>query len=76
MRWYHVLVAAARIQGWMAPSLSVSPRFGMTSDGSSSMRTPRPVHSGQAPCGLLKLKLRGAISPMLKPQVVQAKCSE
>ena len=38
-------------------------RFGMTSSGSISIFTPRPVQSGQAPCGLLKLKLRGASSP-------------
>ena len=48
----------------------------MTSDGSSSIFTPRPVQSGQAPWGLLKLKLRGAISPKVRPQMAQAKCSE
>ena len=37
--------------------------FGTTSAGSISIFTPRPVQSGQAPCGLLKLKLRGSISP-------------
>ena len=41
--------------------------FGMTSSGSISILTPRPVQSGQAPCGLLKQKLRGAISPKEMP---------
>ena len=50
--------------------------FGMTSSGSISILTPRPVQSGQAPWGLLKLKLRGASSPKERPQRAQARCSE
>ena len=75
-RWYQTLVALARAQGWMAPSAMVRFLLGMTRSGSSSIFTPRPVQSGQAPWGLLKLKLRGATSPRLTPQWTQAKCSE
>jgi hypothetical protein len=33
------------------------------------------VQVGQAPCGLLKLKVRGSISGRLVPHLTQAKCS-
>ena len=76
VRCRQVLVVLARDQGWIAPSFSFRPLFGTISSGSSYIFTPRPVQSGQAPCGLLKLKLRGAISPRLIPHTTQAKCSE
>ena len=57
-----------RVQGTIAPSASDRFLFGMTSSGSISIFTPRPVQSGQAPWGLLKLKLRGASSPNDRPQ--------
>src|SRR5260370_42130132 len=44
--------------------------------GSSVGRTPRPAQIGQAPCGLLKLKVCGAISGRLIPQKAQVGCSE
>ena len=47
----------------------------MISSGSNSSLTPRPVHSGQAPCGELNEKLRGSISPRLIPQCAQANFS-
>ena len=53
----------SRWKGTIAPSAIVSVRLGITSSGSSSICTPRPVQVGQAPWGLLKEKLRGSISP-------------
>ena len=32
---------------------------------------PKPSHSGQAPCGLLKEKIRGSKSPNVKSQCLQ-----
>src|SRR5512136_3092056 len=63
-------------QGLIAPALMDNSLSGITRSGSISSLMPRPVHFGQAPCGLLKLKVRGAISPRLTPQLTQAKCSE
>ncbi len=51
-----------RLKGLIAPSAIVSRPLGITSSGSTSSREPRPVHTGQAPCGLLKLKVRGTSS--------------
>ena len=65
---YHELEVPARIHGATAPSDSDRSLLGMTMSGSGSSRKPRPVHDGQAPCGLLKLNVRGSISPMLTPQ--------
>ena len=73
---YQVETVLVRAQGWTAPSASERFLFGITISGSSSIFTPRPVHSRQAPCGLLKLKLRGSSSPNERPQSTQAKCSE
>ena len=46
------------------------------SDGLTSFITPRPLHSGQAPKGLLNEKSLGSISDMLIPHVGQANFSE
>ena len=73
---YQGLSRPFAVHGWMAPSARLSPLSGMTRLGSISRLEPRPVQAGQAPYGLLKLKVRGAISPRLIPQYTQAKCSE
>ncbi len=66
---YHLLFSMpVRIQGTIAPWAMERLRLGMMSSGSSSMVVPMPMHSGQAPCGALKEKLRGSSSPMLMPQ--------
>ena len=57
-----------RIHGAMAPSARERAGLGTTSSGSTSSRKPSPVHSGHAPWGLLKLKVRGSISPKLMAQ--------
>src|SRR6266508_6117035 len=57
IRKYQALVVL-RDQGRTAPSASERFLLGITSSGSISIFTPRPVQSGQAPWGLLKLKLR------------------
>src|SRR5262245_47799686 len=67
IRKYQVFVEAARDQGAIAPSAMEMLRFGMMSPGSICIFTPRPVQSVQAPCGELKLKLRGASSPIDVP---------
>ncbi len=48
---------------------------GTTSPGSISWVKPRPWQAGQAPCGLLKLKMRGWISGSEMPQCTQANFS-
>ncbi len=48
--------------GATAPSASVRSGSGTTSSGSTSLRMPRPVHSGQAPYGELNEKDRGSRS--------------
>ncbi len=65
-----------RVQPDSAPSLMLNEGSGTTASGSTSMRIPRPVHAGHAPCGLLKEKLRGAGSSMEIPQYTQAKSFE
>ena len=49
-------------QGWIAPSASERSSSGTTSSGSTSLRVPRPVHSGQAPNGELNENDRGSSS--------------
>ena len=56
------------------PRRATAPRR-RCSSGSNSWSVPRPVQVGQAPCGLLKEKVRGSISGRLVPQLAQAKCS-
>ena len=51
-----------RLNGRIAPSAIVNLPFGITSSGSTSSREPSPVQTLQAPCGLLKLKVRGSSS--------------
>jgi hypothetical protein len=51
-----------RNHGAMAPWANDRPRFGMIRSGSNSRVVPRPLQTGQAPCGELKEKLRGSIS--------------
>ncbi len=64
---------------FIQPSTEMAPWFrdrlssGIISATSNSDLEPRPKHSGQAPKGLLKEKLRGSISSMLTPQSGQAK---
>ena len=41
---------------------------GISSSGENSILNPRPLHTGQAPKGLLKEKLLGSISSRLTPQ--------
>ena len=48
--------------GWMAPPPSEAAPSGTTSSGSTSLRVPSPVHSGQAPNGELKENDRGSSS--------------
>ena len=63
--------------GWIAPSSSVSLGSGTTSSGSTSIRVPRPWHSGQAPNGELNENDRGSSSSMsIRCSLGQAMCSE
>ncbi len=50
--------------------------FGTTISGSISSRLPSPSHLEHAPCGLLNENVRGCISAMEAPQLVQVKLSE
>ncbi len=68
----HEAVATIRRHGRTAPCASERDRFGSTRSGSISSRLPSPVQSGHAPCGELKLKLRGAGSSKLPPCSGQA----
>src|SRR5260370_41282430 len=56
----------------LAPIAGVSARCSASTVGT----IPRPAQVGQAPCGLLKLKVCGAISGRLIPQETQVGCSE
>ncbi len=76
MRMYQVETEVVRDHGTIAPSAIERLLLGTTSAGSISIFMPSPVHSRQAPCGLLKLKLRGSSSPKERPQKTQANCSE
>src|ERR1017187_852788 len=65
-------IEGPRVHPERAPSLMLNDGSGTTASGSTSMRMPRPVHTGQAPCGLLKEKLRGAGSSIEIPQYTHA----
>src|SRR5450631_975038 len=65
-----------RVQPESAPWLMLNDGSGTTASGSTSMRMPSPVQTVQAPCGLLKEKLRGAGSSMDMPQYTHAKSFE
>src|ERR1035438_303150 len=65
-----------RVHPESAPSSMLNVGSGTTASGSTSRRTPRPVHTGHAPCGLLNEKLRGAGSSIEIPQYTHANSSE
>src|SRR3712207_1713440 len=71
--WYSVWEFA---HGTTAPSLTLRSEFGTTRSGSISSRLPSPSQRSQAPCGLLKEKVRGCISAMEAPQLVHVNVSE
>ena len=60
----------------MAPSASVWSGSETTSSGSTSIRVPRPVQSGQAPHGELNENDRGSSSSKDRSSYRQARCSE
>ena len=60
----------------MAPSFRDLDLSGIIRSTSSSLLNPKPVHTGQAPKGLLKEKLRGSISSMEISQSGHEKLSE
>src|SRR5687767_994577 len=64
------------LQGFMAPSSKLNFLFGITNSESTSCLVPRPVHSGQAPCGELNEKSRGSIAGKLTPQSAHENSSE
>ncbi len=55
------------LQGATAPSLIVNSLFGITNSGSIFLIYPMPLHSVQAPNGLLKENILGAISSIPIP---------
>ena len=55
------------VQPASAPPMMLSESSGTTASSSTSIRSPSPVHTVHAPCGLLKEKLRGAGSSMEMP---------
>src|SRR5579862_6381628 len=65
-----------RVHPESAPSSMLNDGSGTTASGSTSSRTPSPVHTGHAPCGLLNEKLRGAGSSIEMPQYTHANSSE
>src|ERR671911_647019 len=71
--WYSVPELA---HGTTAPSLTLRSPLGTTSSGSISSRLPSPSQRSQAPCGLLNENVRGCISAIDAPQLVQVKLSE
>src|SRR6266567_968471 len=56
------------LHGAIAPPSRLNSGWVTISSASISCCVPRPVQVGHAPCGLLKLKVRGAISGRLMPQ--------
>src|SRR5947199_10098337 len=62
--------------GASAPSLSERAGFGTSRSGSISSREPIPLHSGQAPYGLLNENIRGETSGNEIPHSAQASFSE
>ena len=65
MREYQEIREVVLLQGLIAPSAKVKRGFGITKSGSTVSLVPKPLHSGQAPCGLLKEKSRGSNSERL-----------
>jgi hypothetical protein len=64
------------VQGTSAPSAIDSDGSGTISSGSISRWVPSPVQRGQAPCGELNEKMRGASSGSEMPSSGHAKRSE
>jgi hypothetical protein len=62
--------------GEIAPSRSDLAGSGTISSGSTSIRVPRPVQSGQAPHGELNEKLLGSSSSKDRSSYRHARCSE
>ena len=60
-------------KGATAPPARLRDLSGSTMSRSSFIWLPRPLHTGQAPKGLLKENIRGVISGRLMPQSSQAK---
>ena len=67
-----VLPSIAQPPPLRPPLLIESRSSGMISAGSMRMKTPRPVHFGHAPAGLLNENMRGESSSMLTPCSGQA----
>src|SRR3954451_6763106 len=63
---YHESVIVIRCHGSSAPSEIDRLRL-ITRSGSNSMRTPRPVQTGHAPCGELNENERGSSSSIVYP---------
>src|SRR5881628_2767557 len=72
--WKYVVSRPAH--GASAPSLSERAGFGTSRSGSISSREPIPLHSGQAPYGLLNENIRGETSGNEIPHSAQASFSE
>src|SRR6266704_1450184 len=64
----HSLPLTTLLHGAIAPPSRLNSGWVTISSASISCCVPRPVQVGHAPCGLLKLKVRGAISGRLMPQ--------
>ena len=65
---YHESAMGIRAKGRIRAPLAIDrERSGTTRCGSISRRMPSPVQVGQAPCGELKLKLRGSRSSIWVP---------
>ncbi len=62
--------------GATAPCARLFSGSGMTRSGSTSLRVPMPVHSGQAPNGELNENDRGSSASKDSPSSTQARCSE
>ena len=71
---YNLLVF--RAQGAIAPSLKVRFSSGTTKLTSKATAFPKPSHLSHAPAGLLKEKILGSISSIVKPLTGQEKLEE
>ena len=65
-----------RAQGAIAPSLNVRALSGTTRLTSNATALPNPSHLSHAPAGLLKEKILGSISSIVKPLSGQEKLEE
>ena len=65
-----------KAHGAMAPSLKVMASSGTTSLTSNATALPNPSHLSHAPAGLLKEKILGSISSIVKPLSGQEKLEE